>query len=278
MALKVEWTRFGVAGEHLGYLAWPARAQGPLPGVIVLQEAWGVDDHIEDVTRRFAGAGYVAFAPDLFSVGGGRPAPLTRDRLTAYREFMDGLPRTAWMDQAQRQAALDALPAAERAPLSETLAALGIGSGPKLEQRRKIVLTAARHLRRDCPASRGQKIGAVGFCMGGGFAALLACDDPDLAASVIFYGTAPPAEALPAIRCPVLGFYGGLDARITGAVPAFAEAMKTAGKRFEPHVYPGAAHAFFNDGRPSYDAAAARDAFVRTLAFLGAELAAPAAK
>jgi carboxymethylenebutenolidase len=272
MALSKEWTRFGDHGEHLGYLAWPERAAGPLPGVVVLQEAWGVDEHIEDVTRRFAGAGYAALAPDLYAVGGGRPAPLTRDRLMAYRTFVDGLPPGAWMDPAKRQAALDSVPAVESARLTETLGALGMSDPMKRDERRKIVLAAAHHLRRDCAASRGQKIGAVGFCMGGGFAAWLACDDPQLAASVIFYGLAPPPEALPALRCPVLGFYGGLDARITGGVPAFAEAMKTAGKRFEPHVYEGVQHAFFNDGRAAYDAPAARDAFARTLTFLRAEL------
>ena len=62
--------------ELTGYLARPERAQGPLPGVLVIQEAWGVDAHIEDVTRRFAAAGYLALAPDLFSEGGKRPAPL----------------------------------------------------------------------------------------------------------------------------------------------------------------------------------------------------------
>ena len=271
MALKTEWTRFGARGEHAGYLVWPERATGPLPGVIVLQEVWGVDDHIEDVARRFAGAGYAAFAPDLYVVDGERPAPLAPARILAYRTFMEGLPRAAWMDAALRQAALDELPAAESAPLAETFAALGMGAPPKPE-RHATVLAAARYLRAECPATRGQKIGVVGFCLGGGLAGRLACDDPELAASVIFYGMAPPPEALPRIACPVLGFYGALDARISDGVPAFAAAMKAAGKRFEPHVYAGAQHAFFNDGRPSYDPAATRDAFARALAFLRAEL------
>jgi carboxymethylenebutenolidase len=101
--------------------------------------------------------------------------------------------------------------------------------------------------------------------MGGGLSALLACNDPELAVACIYYGMSPPAELLPRIACPVYGFYGGEDARINGGLPAFAEAMAKAGKRFEQHVYPGAAHAFFNDQRPSYHAAASRDALVRTL-------------
>jgi carboxymethylenebutenolidase len=273
MALGTEWSRFGAAGEHLGYLAWPEAAQGPLPAIVVVQEAWGVDDHIEDVTRRFAGAGYAALAPDLFAVSGERPEPLSRARILAFRTFMDGLPRSAWMDRALRQEALDQLPPAENARFSETFAALGMGSTEKLDERRRIVLAAARHLRTTCPVSRGQKVGAVGFCMGGGLAARLACDDPELAAAVIFYGTAPPLAALGTINCPVLGFYGALDPRITDAVPAFAAAMTEAGKRFEPHTYENAHHAFFNDGRAAYDPAAARDAFARTLTFFRAELA-----
>ncbi len=71
----------------------------------------------------------------------------------------------------------------------------------------------------------------------------------------------------------MLGFYGGTDQRITGQLPAFVEAMGGAGKRFEHFVYERAGHAFFNDGRPSYDVAAARDAFPRTLAFLRDALA-----
>lgn len=99
-----------------------------------------------------------------------------------------------------------------------------------------------------------------------------ACLDPKLSAAVIYYGNAPQPERIGGIACPVTGFYGGKDARITDAVPAFAEAMKAAGKTFVSHVYPEAPHAFFNDTRPSYRADAARDAFSRTLAFLNEQL------
>ena len=70
-----------------------------------------------------------------------------------------------------------------------------------------------------------------------------------------------------------MGLYGSLDANITTQVPAFAEAMKGAGKRFEPVVYEGAQHAFFNDTRPAYHGGAARDALARVLSFFRAELA-----
>ncbi len=69
------------------------------------------------------------------------------------------------------------------------------------------------------------------------------------------------------IACPVLGFYGANDAFIFAALPAFVEAMKAAGKDLEHHVYEGVGHAFYNDGGPSYDARAVRDATPRLLAF-----------
>lgn len=72
----------------------------------------------------------------------------------------------------------------------------------------------------------------------------------------------------------MLGLYGGDDPRITDGVPAFAEAMKLAGKSFEHHVYAGAPHAFFNDERRSYRLSPSRDAWARTLAFFAKHLAA----
>jgi len=117
------------------------------------------------------------------------------------------------------------------------------------------------------------RVGSVGWCMGGGLSGRLACRDAQLEAAVIFYGMAPPAEELAAITCPVLGFYGADDPRITADVPTFAEAMSVAGKSFEHHLYEGAPHAFFNDTRPSYHVDAARDAWARCLTFFAANLA-----
>ena len=68
----------------------------------------------------------------------------------------------------------------------------------------------------------------------------------------------------------MLGFYGGKDHRVTSQVPALVEAMAATGKRFDHVIYPEAGHAFFNDNRPSYDIAAARDAFARTLIYFSA--------
>lgn len=120
--------------------------------------------------------------------------------------------------------------------------------------------------------TRGQKVGAIGFCTGGTLAGLLACHDPELGAAAIFDGGAPPESKLRNIQCPVAGFYGALDKQITGGVPGFAAAMTKTHKSFEVHIYDGARRAFFNDTRPSYDPRAARDAFTHVLAFFGRTL------
>ena len=118
---------------------------------------------------------------------------------------------------------------------------------------------------------RGQ-LGSVGFCWGGARSFTLATQSDLLKAAVVFYGSTPPLEQLPQVRCPILGLYGETDERITSRVPETAEAMKKAGKSFEYKIYPGAGHAFFNDTGERYNADAAKDAWSRTLSFLRTNL------
>jgi carboxymethylenebutenolidase len=269
MTLSIEAVRFG---EYSGYLAFPTRAKKPLPGIVVIQEAWGVDAHIEEVTRRFALAGYAALAPDVYARHGKRPAALTNERAAELREFFDSLPPGEAMNPEKRAAALSARPEALRTRLQESIEALMARIGA-LEANLPPVVEAARFLRQGLEVTRGQRIGAVGFCMGGGLSGLLATTDEELAAAVVFYGMAPPEAKIATRACPILGFYGGLDARINAGLPGLVEAMKKHGRSFEHHVYDGVNHAFFNDARPSYDARASRDAFVRTLAFFRDRLA-----
>jgi carboxymethylenebutenolidase len=124
-----------------------------------------------------------------------------------------------------------------------------------------------RHLREERAETRGQKIACVGFCMGGGLAALLACEEPELSGAAVFYGNAPPAEKVPGIACPVIAFYGAKDQRVNAGIAGFQQAMGAAGKSFEHRVYDGAGHAFFNDDAASYDVRAARDAWARLMTF-----------
>ncbi len=126
------------------------------------------------------------------------------------------------------------------------------------------------------PAVKKDRIGAVGWCMGGGYTLRLATLEPTLAAAVAYYG-APPTDpaAIAAIQAPVLGSFGAED---KGPTPdqalAFEAAMKKAGKTIDVKVYPGAGHAFANVNNPwgGYRKEAAEDAWARTTAFLARHL------
>ncbi|HJU73675.1 MAG TPA: dienelactone hydrolase family protein [Gemmatimonadaceae bacterium] len=112
------------------------------------------------------------------------------------------------------------------------------------------------------------KVGAVGFCYGGGMVNFLATRlGSDLAAGVAFYGSSPNVEDVPKIKAPLMIQSAEVDQRINASWPAFEEALKAAKVTYERHLYPGTQHGFHNDTTPRYDAAAAKLAWERTLAF-----------
>jgi carboxymethylenebutenolidase len=116
------------------------------------------------------------------------------------------------------------------------------------------------------------KVGAVGFCWGGGMVNWLATRRTDLGAGVAFYGSAPDLAEVAKIRVPLLIQSAEVDPRINEGWPAFEAALKGAGVTFERHLYPGTQHGFHNDTTPRYDAAAAKLAWERTLAFFASHL------
>ena len=266
MELQTQWVQIGSAADAVpAYFARPAHAHAPLPAAIVIQEIWGVDEHIRDLTERFATAGYCAVAPDLYAHGGQRPESLAAERIESLKHFMETVPPSAWQSPAEMDAALDRVPEPRRSELRGTRGVLFGGARDVTPHVGDLLATAA-WLRANA-ACQGRKVVSTGYCMGGALSALLACSDPDLAAAAVYYGSAPAAERLASIRCPVFGFYGADDPRVTGGVPAFAEAMAAQGKRFEHRIYPETPHAFFNDTRASYRIESARDAWATTLAF-----------
>jgi carboxymethylenebutenolidase len=126
---------------------------------------------------------------------------------------------------------------------------------------------AAAELLKAHPRSSG-KVGAVGFCFGGGMVNTLAVRIPKtLAAAVPFYGRQPRAEDVPRIEAPLLIHYAGLDTRINEGWPAFEKALKASNKKYEAHTYPNVNHGFHNDTTPRYDKEAAELAWKRTIAF-----------
>lgn len=116
------------------------------------------------------------------------------------------------------------------------------------------------------------RVGAVGFCYGGGMVNYLATRPVDLAAGVPFYGSSPNVEDVPKIRTPLMIQSAETDPRINASWPAFEEALKAAKVPYERHLYPGTQHGFHNDTTPRYDAAAAKLAWERTLAFFNQHL------
>jgi len=124
---------------------------------------------------------------------------------------------------------------------------------------------AATQYARTRPDSTG-KIGAVGFCYGGGVVNFLATRVPELLAGVPFYGGAPPVEDVKNIKAAMLIQHGGNDKRLVDGWPAYEAALKAANVKHEGFIYPNAEHGFNNDTTPRYDAASAKLAWDRTVA------------
>ena len=207
--------------SNRGYLAVPNAGTGP--AVIVIQEWWGLVDHIKDVADRFAAAGFVALAPDLYH-GETTTSP----------------------DEAGR-----------------LMMALNI------EQTARDLKGAIEYLRSH-PAVQGNRVGTVGFCLGGQLSLMAACENPEVGACVDFYGIHPQVHPdFSRLACPVLGFFGAKDEMVTPeAAKALEARIRAADRAVEFHVMPSAGHAFFNDSRPAaYHPEAARQAWEKTLGF-----------
>jgi carboxymethylenebutenolidase len=255
-----------VSGEHLtysgpngpveAYLAKPA-GDGPWPGLLVIQEVFGLEPHIEDVARRFAADGYLALAPDLYC----------HDAAFKSVPKEGVVPALGLRREPDPEAALQAMPPGQQEAVRKAWNWLNYRDAstyvPDLQAALAFLKTHP-----DCTGA----VGSVGFCMGGGLSGQLAASGADLNAAVIYYGPIPPADKVSNIKCAVQGHYGGADPGITGTVPQLQAAMAANGKDFTAFVYEGAPHAFNNDTRPSYHAEAAQLAWARTREFLETHL------
>ena len=142
----------------------------------------------------------------------------------------------------------------------------------KLDQKKSTEDFVAAHTFLKSRTESNGKIGVVGFCYGGGMAHTLSVRLPELHAAVPFYGNQPaPADAAQ-VKAPLLIHFAAVDERINAAWPAYEAALKTAGAQYTAHQYAGTQHGFNNDTTPRYDAAAAKLAWDRTLAFFNSKL------
>lgn len=131
-------------------------------------------------------------------------------------------------------------------------------------------ISGVRFLRED-NQSNG-KVGAAGFCFGGGMVNQIAVWLPYLQAAAPFYGPQPKAEEVVRIQAPLLIHYAGMDDRINAGWPAYENALKAAKKKYTVYMYPNTMHGFHNDTTPRYDAAAAKLAWDRTIEFFNQNL------
>jgi carboxymethylenebutenolidase len=212
-------------GTMRGLLARPATGD-KFPVVVVIHENRGLNPYIEDVVRRLAIDGFMALGPDAIWPLGGYPS-------------VDKYGAEADEKAAAMQKALDG------GKMTEDFVAAG-----------EFLL---KH-----PQSTG-KLGAVGFCFGGGMVNRLAVRMPQLAAGVPFYGEAPAVEDVPKIKAALLLNFAEQDPRINGSWPDYEAALKASGVKYEAYVYPKTNHGFHNDTTPRYDEAAAKLAWQRTI-------------
>jgi carboxymethylenebutenolidase len=229
--------RYGLSmGDMIEFSSNGGTAQGYLagdevgrPGILVIQEWWGLNDHITSIADRLAAEGFMALAPDLY-----------HGETTTEPDGAGKLMMALNLDQAGKDmsGAVDEL------------------------------------LRR----SGRTKVGALGFCMGGGLAMVVSCQRPDaIAACAPFYGVIPWASAQPdwsALTAKIEGHFAADDHSFPpDAVEALQTTLRGLGKDATLHIYPEVDHAFFNDTRPEvYDEETSKTAWVRVLDLFRTEL------
>jgi carboxymethylenebutenolidase len=200
------------------------------PVVIVIHEIFGLSDWIRALADQLAEDGFIAVAPDMLS---GRGPKGGGTESVASRDDVVGLVRGLTTEEVDAR------------------------------------LDAVRAFALRIPAASG-KVATIGFCWGGGRSFGYATHQPALGAAVVYYGSGPEAASLAAVKAPVLGLYGGDDARVNATIEPVAAEMKKLGRAYETEIYDGAGHGFLRaqSGREGANLKATQQAWPRTVAFL----------
>ena len=232
-----EWVEYDAGDGDMvnAWVVYPERI-GAAPVVVVIHEIYGLTDWIRSVADQLAAHGFIAIAPDLLSGKG---------------------PDGAGTSSVDRQGAVQLVRSLDRSLEGEVV-------------RR---LNAAVGYATSLPAA-GSAYAAIGFCWGGSTTFLYATAQAELDAAVVYYGSSPDAEALARIEAPVLGLYGGDDARVNATIAPAVEEMERLGKSYAPNIYDGAGHGFLRaqDGRDGANMRATELAWPTTIRFLKEQL------
>ncbi|MEM0158520.1 MAG: dienelactone hydrolase family protein [Thermoplasmataceae archaeon] len=252
------WIRSYDGSEMKFFKAEPADGKKH-PGILVIQEIWGLTDFIRNFSRKMAKNGYVALAPHLYS---------RKDQIDLFTEenIMDAM-RPFWSIPPEKRG--------DQNTINETLG--------KMSENAKKIVQKVMFQRKETEAqmikdlhsayeylfSLGNvgKRGVIGFCLGGGLSFQLSTER-EFDATVVFYGANPRnLDHLSKIKGAVLGIYAGEDSNINNGLPSLMEGVVKHKVNFEMKIYPGTFHAFFNDTGMSYHKEASEDAMDRTLRF-----------
>jgi carboxymethylenebutenolidase len=234
-------------GGSPAYLSFPEEGI-KYPGLIVIHEIWGLEDHIKDVADRFAKQGYAVIAPNLFHD--------TAFEGKIDQKILDDMHNPQTRDEAQKK-------------MRDLMAPI---MSPAFAERALVRLKqCVDYLLAD--KKTNNNIAVIGFCFGGTYSFHLAAKDSRIKAAVPLYGRPPAENEIPDINCPVLAFYGEEDKNLMDTLPQLKVNMKKHNKNFEAVVYENTGHAFFNNTNPRmYREFAAKNAWERILVFLKSNL------
>ena len=227
-----EWVRYdaGMGDMVDAWVVYPER-KDKAPVVVVIHEIFGLNDWARAVADQYAAEGFIAIAPDFLS-----------------GKASDGKGGTAALGGADAaRAAMGRLDPAEVLRRLDGAAAYATSL-----------------------PSATKAYGAVGFCWGGAISFAWATRQPKLGAAVVYYGTSPATAALASVQAPVLGLYGGADARVNATIPEAKAELDRLGKRYESEIYDGAGHAFLRQqsGQNGANLKASQAAWPRSVSFL----------